>query len=491
MTGDGPVRVRFAPSPTGPLHLGNARVAVINHLFKLKFRLKTGGALILRIEDTDPERFDPSSEEMIHDGLRWLGIIPDEGPAAGGSFGPYRQGERGDIYRKTAEKLLKEGYCFKCFCTDEELEEERKRAATKGLPPRYSGRCRDLTEEEIRANEGRPFTIRFKVDDDPANRQIVVDDLIHKKIVFTTDAFGDFVILRADGTAVYNFSSAVDDHLMGITHVIRGEDHLPNTPRQVLIYRALGAEPPAFAHLPLLLSADGEKLKKRGGKDPNLKELRENGYTREAVVNYLASIGNPALNAADAFDAENIAEIFEIGRLGKSAVRVDMDKLKSINRRHIRGLGTEELAKMIAPFLGSEAADIADIYIDIADLEAFSTVIRENITLLTDAKIYAPVFFSDHPPIDGEAKNILANDDAKKVLGAFTTAIESVDGLTREGYGSAVKDSMGKVGIKGRNFFMPLRAALTGMTSGPELEAVAVFIGIERVRSRIARALKL
>jgi glutamyl-tRNA synthetase len=476
-----PVRVRFAPSPTGPLHLGNARIAVINHLFKLN----TNGALILRIEDTDPERFDPASEGLIVDELKWLGITPDEGPGIGGDLGPYRQGERGDIYKKTAEALLRDGFCFKCFCTDGELEEERKRLTAKGLPPRYSGRCRNLTEEEIEARGDTPFTIRFRVETDPANREIVIDDLVHKKVSFTTDAFGDFVILRADGSAVYNFSSAVDDHLMGITHVIRGEDHLPNTPRQVLIYRALKAEPPLFAHLPLLLSAGGEKLKKRDGKDPNLEELREAGYTSGAVVNYLASIGNPAFTAKEIADDKEIAERFEIKRLGRGAVRVDTEKLERINRKHLRGLGAGELAELISPFLKADGFDIGG-----PELTEFSEAVRENIALLKDAGRYAPIFFSGLPPIDEDAGKIVAGREAKVVLESFLTALEPVDRLTGEAYGKAVKEAMENVGIKGKNFFMPLRAALTGMTTGPELEAVAAFIGVEKVRERIDVALK-
>ncbi|MBN1572339.1 MAG: glutamate--tRNA ligase [Deltaproteobacteria bacterium] len=479
--GGAPVRVRFAPSPTGPLHLGNARIAIVNHLFKLK----TKGALVLRIEDTDPERFDPSSEKLIHDELKWLGITPDEGPNIGGDFGPYRQGERGDIYRKFAEALLEEGFCFKCFCADEELEIERKAAVARGLPPRYSGRCRNLTSEEMEVKGETPFTIRFRVETGPGNREIVVNDLVHKRVVFTTEAFGDFIILRADGSAVYNFSSAIDDHLMGITHVIRGEDHLPNTPRQVLIYRALKATPPVFAHLPLLLSADGEKLKKRGGRDPNLEELKETGYTRDAILNYLASIGNPAFSAGKVAVDKEIADRFEIKRLGRSAVKVDVEKLKGINRRHLRGLSRDGLSDLISPFLKSDGFDFSE-----SELKEFSEAIRENITLLEDARRYSPVFFKDLPEIESDAEKILAGKNTKNVLESFLATVEPIENLTREAYGKAVKEAMEKAGIKGKDFFMPLRAALTGITSGPELEAVAAFIGIKRVRERICRALK-
>ncbi len=481
-SGGAAVRVRFAPSPTGPLHLGNARTAVINHLFKLK----TDGALILRIEDTDPERFDPASEDLIVDELKWLGITPDEGPNIGGGFGPYRQGERGDIYRKTAEALLKEGFCFKCFCTDDDLELERKAAIAKGLPPRYSGRCRDLTKDEIEAKGKTPFTIRFRVKTDPSNREIVnINDLVHKRVAFTTEAFGDFVILRADGSAVYNFSSTVDDHLMGITHVIRGEDHLPNTPRQVLIYRALKAYPPFFAHLPLLLSAGGEKLKKREGRDPNLEELREIGYTRDAILNYLASIGNPAFTAGEIAGDREIADRFEIGRLGRGAVRVEVEKLGRINRRHIRGLNASDLSDLISPFLKTDGFDISG-----PELKEFSEAIRENMALLGDARRYAPIFFSDLPEIDSDAEKVLAGVETKPVLESFLAAVKPINDLTREAYGKAVKEAMERVGIRAKDFFMPLRAALTGMTSGPELESVAIFIGVEKVRERIGRALK-
>jgi len=247
------VRVRFAPSPTGALHLGNARIAVINHLFAHK----EGGRLILRIEDTDEARFDPGAEALISREMEWLGIRPDEGPGIGGEFGPYRQSERREIYARIAERFLAEGIAYRCFCTDQMLADEKRVAAAAGRPPRYSGRCRSLTDREIASRAGMPYTLRFRAD----FTEIRIRDLIHREIAFSSDAFGDFVIVRADGSAVFIFSSAVDDCLMGITHVIRGEDHLPNTPRQVLIHRALGQEPPAFAHVPLLVTESGDKIK--------------------------------------------------------------------------------------------------------------------------------------------------------------------------------------------------------------------------------------
>ncbi len=474
------VRVRFAPSPTGPLHLGNARIAVTNWLFAKK----SGGVFVLRIEDTDEKRFDPAAEQIIIDELLWLGIKPDEGPTFGGVLGPYRQSERRSRYTEIADRLLSEGRAYRCFCTDEMLAEERREAAAKGRPPRYSGRCRRLTEPDIAARTGEPFAVRFKAD----FGEIRIDDLVHGQVAFSPDAFGDFVIVRADGAAVYNFSSAVDDALMGISHVIRGEDHLPNTPRQILIYHALGHSVPTFAHLPLLLSESGEKIKKReGGFD--IESLIAEGFIPEAILNYLASIGNPAHTGKRVLSTEAIARDFDIERLGRGGVKVDVDKIRRINAAAIRGLSPEDLAARLAPIVSTHGYT-ADGPRGISVVR-FADCIRDNISTLNEAAALMPVFFDELPPIDESARDVLSGDDSKTVLSILLKRIGEMKELSAEAYRAAFSDVSELTGRVGRDLLMPIRAALTGMEHGPALDRIAETIGPDLVKRRIARALDL
>ncbi len=472
------VRVRFAPSPTGPLHLGNARIAVINRLFSLK----EGGSLILRIEDTDEARFDPDAEALITRELDWLGIHPDEGPDIGGDFGPYRQSERYELYARTAEKLLAEGLAYRCFCTDEMLADERRQAVAAGRPPRYSGRCRSLTDREIASRAGEPFTVRFRAD----FNEIRIDDLIHGQIAFGSDAFGDFVITRADGSAVFIFSSAVDDCVMGITHIIRGEDHLPNTPRQVLIHRALGKTPPSFAHVPLMVTEPGEKITKReGGFD--VEALIEKGYVPEGVVAYLAVVGNPGVTGKRALPWDEIARSFDITRLGRSAVTIEPDKMARMNSLAVHEIPSVDLASRMVPFL--EAAGYDAKRIEPGTLSRFADAIRENIGTLAEAADYAPIFFTEMPPTDETSRSLLAADGSRRVLSAFLESIESTPELTAATYHDAVAAVSERTGLSGRDLYMPIRAALTGMEHGPALDKIVAAVGIDVVRRRIHGAL--
>jgi nondiscriminating glutamyl-tRNA synthetase len=473
------VRVRFAPSPTGPLHLGNARIAVLNRLFSLK----EGGRLVLRIEDTDEARFDPDAEALITRELDWLGISPDEGPGVGGEFGPYRQSERHELYAATAEKLLAEGLVYRCFCTDEMLAEERRRAVAAGRPPRYSGRCRSLTDREIASRAGEPFTVRFRAD----FNEIRIDDLIHGQIAFGADAFGDFVIMRADGAAGFIFSSAVDDCLMGITHVIRGEDHLPNTPRQVLIHRALGETPPEFAHVPLMVTETGEKITKRGG-GFDVEALIERGYVPEGVVAYLASVGNAGITGKRALPMDEIARSFDITRLGRSAVTIEPDKMARMNSLAVREIPAADLASRLVPFLVAAGYDTKRIGPDA--LALFADAIRENIGTLAEAADYAPIFFTAMPPTDDASMRILAADESRRVLTAFLGRIEDAPELTAASYRDAVAAVSRETGLSGKDLYMPIRAALTGMEHGPTLDRIVAAVGLEVVKGRIENALR-
>jgi glutamyl-tRNA synthetase len=474
------VRVRFAPSPTGPLHLGNARIAVINHLFAEREH----GSLILRIEDTDEARFDPRAEALISRELEWLGIRPNEGPVEGGTVGPYRQSERHEIYSQIARRFLAEGIAYRCFCTDQMLADEKKRAAAAGRPPRYSGRCRSLTDREIASRTGDPYTLRFRVD----FAEIRIQDLIHREVAFPSDAFGDFVIVRADGSPVFIFTSAVDDCLMEITHVIRGEDHLPNTPRQILIHRALGHEPPAFAHVPLLLTESGDKIKKReGGFD--LETLIEQGYVPEGVLAYLASVGNPAATGKHAAPPEHIAESFNITRLGRSAVKVEPDKIKRMSATALKAIPTSDLASRLVPFLKAAGYDTDHIGRD--TLVLFSDIVRENIGTFADAAVFAPIFFTDPLPMSEACRSLLASQSSRSVLSAFLSRIEAVPTLTAAAYRDAAAAVSDKTGLTGKDLYMPIRAALTGMEHGPAMEKIVEAIGSESTRLRIQNALAI
>jgi nondiscriminating glutamyl-tRNA synthetase len=472
------VRVRFAPSPTGPLHLGNARIAVINHLFARKEH----GRFILRIEDTDEARFDPGSEALIIRELEWLGIRPDEGPDVGGTVGPYRQSERREIYARIAERFLAERLAYRCFCTDEMLAEEKRLAAASGKPPRYSGRCRSLTDREIASRTGLPHTLRFRAD----FTEIRIRDMIHREITFPSDAFGDFIIVRADGSPVFIFSSAVDDCLMGITHVIRGEDHLPNTPRQILIHRALGNALPTFAHVPLLVTGSGDKIKKReGGFD--LETLAGEGYLPEGVVAYLASVGNPGATGKEAATPRLLAESFDIARLGRSAVKIEPEKVKRMSGLAARSMPADDLASRMAPFLSAAGYDTERIGRD--TLVPFADAIRENIETLTDAALYAPIFFADRPPLAEACRSLLAEESSRTVLSAFLGHIRTVPELTAGAYRAAIGAVSRETGFMGKDLYMPIRAAVTGMEHGPALEGMFALLGRDKVVDRVQMAL--
>ena len=472
------VRVRFAPSPTGPLHLGNARIAVVNRLFSSKEH----GRFVLRIEDTDEARFNPGAEALISRELAWLGIHPDEGPDIGGEFGPYRQSERRETYARIIQRFLSDGLAYRCFCTDEMLADEKRQAAAKGRPPRYSGRCRSLTDGEIASRAGEPFTVRFRVD----FAEIRIHDLIHREVAFSPDAFGDFVIVRADGSPVFIFTSAVDDCLMEITHVIRGEDHLPNTPRQILIHRALGKAPPTFAHVPLLLTESGEKIKKReGGFD--LESLIEQGYVSEGVTAYLASVGNSGMTGKGIASPERIVESFDITRLGRSAVKVEPEKISRMSAAAVKNMPARDLASRLAPFLSDAGYDTPKIGPE--KLALFADAIRENVGTLAEAVTYAPVFFSDKPPMSQECTSLLTKEDSRSVLTVFLKQIQEVPVLNAASYREAVAAVSKETGRSGKDLYMPIRAALTGMEHGPALDGIVEFLGRDRVVGRVKRAL--
>ncbi len=460
------VRVRFAPSPSGSLHVGNVRTALFNWLFARKNR----GAFILRIEDTDVERTFQSAYQGILEDLSWLGLNWDEGP--------YKQSERLDIYKSYAFRFLEDKLAYKCFCSPEELEREREEALRSGKPPRYSGRCANLSQEEVDSLEakGLPYSIRFKI---PKDAYFVVDDMIRGRIEFDVNAItGDFIILRSDGMPTYNFAVVIDDYLMKITHVIRGEDHLSNTPRQLLIYKALGVEPPRFAHLPMIVGSDRSKLSKREG-SLSIKELREQGFLPEGVVNYLALLGwSPKGDEIKTLN--ELIEEFSLEDVSPSPSAYDPAKLRWINRHHIMKLDEEKLLEYTRPFLG----DLNNYPTDWLLRSVAS--IKEYAETLADIPKYIEKYYLGDIKLDQSHKEELAS--SKKAIETFLSLLRETDDLNA--IDSIFKEAMKISGIKGRRFYHPIRLAITGYESGPELVEFIPILGKERCIERLEKALK-
>ncbi|MCK4350167.1 MAG: glutamate--tRNA ligase [Candidatus Krumholzibacteria bacterium] len=451
------VRVRFAPSPTGYLHVGGARTALFNFLFA---RHK-GGIFILRIEDTDVERSSAELETVLLEDMRWLGLDWDEGPEGGGARGPYRQSERVDIYREHAEKLVSSGAAYPCFCTDDELELKREQSRKSGLPPRYDGTCRELSEDErqARRRDGRPESKRFRI---TAEQDIRIDDLIRGEVVFPPDMVGDFVIMRSNGLPTYNFAAAVDDALMEVTHVIRGEEHLPNTIRQLMIYESLGFDLPAFAHIPLILGDDRSKLSKRHGA-PNIKDFRDRGYPPGAIVNYLAFLGWSPKDEREIFTMDELAGEFTLESVANSPAIFDETKLNWFSARHIRAGGSGEFFDEALPFFPRELVESYDREL----LAEIFDIISENLPCYSRIEEAAAVFLRGVPSYDDEAAGILDG------TGPLLEALADRFGVLEEWAGDRIKQSIKEtgagLGLKGKALFMPLRVALTGSAHGPDL----------------------
>ncbi len=467
------MRLRFAPSPTGFLHIGNARTAIINYLLARKYRAD----FILRIEDTDMERSSRQSEESILRDLRWLGIDWSEGPDVGGTFGPYRQSERFDIYRRYSEQLLLEGKAYHCFCTQEELEQMRKKAAETGSYE-YSGRCRNLSDDEKKRflDEGRKPTIRFRV---PDGETVVIEDAIKGRVVFSSENIGgDFIIVRSDGVPVYNYIVIIDDALMNITHVVRGEDHLSNTPKQILIARALSLPVPKYAHLALVMGNDRKKLSKRHG-ITSVDMYRKEGYLPEALLNYLAMLGWSAEGEKEILAIDEIIAQIELEKLAKSAAVFDFQKLRWMNGHYIRTKSLEELLPLMLPFLAE--AGINTNSIEKRTLLRAIEILRPYCELIGDIKNLAGMLLLDVPEYDEEAQTLLRSDEAallvKETFAFFNQ--EPQNEITQ-----LVNVLKVRTGLKGKNLFHPLRALLTGRLKGPELDQVMEILGFEGCRKR-------
>jgi len=476
------VRVRFAPAPTGLLHIGNARTALFNFLFAKRHQ----GTFVLRIEDTDIERStEPSIDRIIED-LKWLGISWDEGPDRDGSNGPYRQSQRISIYQEFANRLFQEGKSYKCFCSEERLEKLRKEQLSKGKMPRYDGRCRSLSEEEIAKMEssGLQSVLRFHVGGGP----ILFEDLIHEKMNFDSAGIGDFIIVRSDGMAAYNFACVLDDHLMAITHVIRGEDHLSNTPRQILLYQALSWQPPTFAHHPLILGPDRAPLSKRHGATA-ISQYREEGFLPEALQNYLVLLGWTPPSGEEILTLQKMVEDFSIQAVSRSAPIYNRKKLEWLNSFYIREKEEPQLSEILIPYLRK-----AGLRIDQMDrqwLNQISGVLKENLVVLSQVEEYLGIFFDEKFFFEDGAKTILLDPRNRETLRSVLSILEDPSEITSDGQISLLAQLEKKTMRKGKDLYAPLRAAVTGKTKGPELVKTLPLLGKERTIKRLKMALEV
>lgn len=475
------VRVRFAPSPTGPLHIGGARSALFNYLLAKK----TGGTFVLRIEDTDLERSSRESEENIKESLRWLGITWDEGVDVGGPHGPYRQTERLALYQKYVEQLLEAGHAYRCYCTEEELEQERQALLAREEMPRYLGKCRNLTPEQEEAflREGRKPVIRFRV---PSGENILVNDLVRGQVSFESDGIGDFIIVKSDGIPTYNFAVVIDDALMEITHVIRAEEHLSNTPRQILIYRALGFKEPVFAHISLILGKDRTKMSKRHG-STSVVQYREQGYLPEALVNFLALLGWSPEGEEEIFSLEELCRQFSLERVAKNPAIFDLDKLNWINGFYIRQAPLEKIAAMAVPYL-TEAGYLPETLSEEDEKKLLQIVaaVRSYLPNMSSIVDHVDVFFAEEVPVeDEEARKVLQEEQVPRVMELFAAKLKEAGDLDPEGTKQLLKQTAKELGLGGRKVFMPLRVALTGKMHGPELHDIIPILGKEKVLKRL------
>jgi len=476
------VRVRFAPAPTGLLHIGNARTALFNFLFAKRHQ----GTFVLRIEDTDLERSTDSSIDRIIEDLRWLGISWEEGPDRNGPEGPYRQSQRSSIYREFADRLFQEGRGYKCFCSKERLEKLRKEQLSKGTMPRYDGRCRSLSEGEIAKMEssGLHPVLRFRV----GGGSVLFEDLIHGEMNFDSAGIGDFIIVRSDGMAAYNFACVIDDHLMHITHVIRGEDHLSNTPRQLLLYQALSWQPPAFAHHPLILGPDRSPLSKRHGATA-VSQYRDEGFLPEALQNYLVILGWASRSGQETLPLERMVEEFSIQDISRSAPIYNRKKLEWLNSFYIREKEEEQLSQILIPYL--QKAGIQIDQIDHRWLNQISEVLKENLVVLSQVEEYLGIFFDEKFFFEDGAKTILLDPKTRETLRSIISVWEDSSEITSEEQTSLLNQLGKKTGRKGKDLYAPLRAAVTGKAKGPELVKMLPLLGKERMIRRLKMALEL
>jgi glutamyl-tRNA synthetase len=474
-----PVRTRFAPSPTGYLHVGTARTALYSYLFARRH----GGSFVLRIEDTDVARNVEGGADEIAEMLAWIGLKWDEGYGVGGPHGPYRQSERLDRYHTAVNALIAHGQAYPCYCTQQELEERREAAAARGLPPGYDGFCRDLSSTQLQAYEaeGRTPAVRFRM---PDEGETVVEDLIRGSIVFQNSTLTDFVVMRPSGVPTYLFAVVYDDLDMAISHVIRGEDLLPSTPRQVHVFHALGqADPPVFAHLPLLVSADRKKLSKRRHQVA-LEDYRAQGYLPEAMVNYLALLGWGYDETTEHFTLAELERVFSLERVSRNPAMFDNAKLDALNGWYIRRLAPRDLAERLVPFMARAGHPDPDIDL----LARAAPLIAERVAHLDQAPDMLGFLLVERVEPDPDEAARVLTEEARSFLDAAAKVLRPLEPWTSEAIERALRELADEQGLKPRKAFQPIRLAVTGRLVSPPLFESMELLGRERSLARLEQA---
>lgn len=473
------IRVRFAPSPTGFVHVGSLRTALYNYLFARHNR----GKLILRIEDTDQNRFVEGAVENLLAIMKWAGLEYDEGPEKEGPFGPYFQSRRLDIYKKHVQSLVDKGHAYPCFCSAERLEKMRADQTAAGEDVKYDGLCRAIPQAlaaERMQNEAH--VIRLKV---PAQGDTVVDDLIRGRVSFQNNLLDDQVLMKSDGFPTYHLANVVDDHFMQISHVIRGEEWLPSTPKHILLYQAFGWQPPQFAHLPLLLNTDRSKLSKRQG-DVAVEDYQAKGILPEALLNFVALLGWNRGDDQEVFSLAELVESFSLERVNKAGAVFDLQKLEWMSGHYIRNIDQER-------YLQTGLKWMTKAGLDAGSDEANRTIllaIRPTLNKFNELEEKAALFFSELLHFEDDALEWVNKEESKRVFQNMITEIEKLPRLTLDDFKQVMKTVQKETGIKGQNLWMPVRAAMTGMTHGPELPSVLAVFGKDKVLNFLRQALQ-
>lgn len=476
------VRVRYAPSPTGFLHIGNARTALFNYLFAKHH----GGDFIVRIEDTDTARNVEGGEESQLRYLKWLGLDWDESVDKDGGYGPYRQSERAHIYNPIVEKLLAEDKAYRCYMTSEELEAEREAQIARGEMPRYGGQHAHLSKEQEDAfiAEGREPSIRFRV---PQDKTYTFNDMVKGEVSFESNGIGDWVIVKKDGIPTYNFAVAVDDHFMDITHVIRGDDHISNTPKQMMIYEALGYDVPTFGHMTLIVNEDRKKLSKRDGSIIQfIEQYHDLGYLPEALFNFIGLLGWSPVGEEEIFSKEQFIEMFDEHRLSKSPAFFDKVKLAWINNQYMKEKDLDTVFEMTLPHMKR-----AGLVADNPSEEELSWA-KELVGLYQQQMSYAgeivelsELFFKDELQLDEQATEVINGEQVPELMRVLTAHLNELETFDAAAIKAAIKAVQKETGIKGKNLFMPIRVVVSGQTHGPELPNTMELLGKDKVLSRI------
>jgi glutamyl-tRNA synthetase len=478
------IRVRFAPSPTGHLHVGGARTALFNWLFARN----GGGKFILRIEDTDRERSTQEAYQAIVDALEWLGLAWDEGPVKGGEYGPYFQSERRCFYEDWSRKLVDEGKAYTCFCTPKQLADMREEMKRQGRDPKYDRRCRSLPADEVKARleTGEAHVLRFKA---PLGGETVFDDLVRGTVSFKNAQLDDFVIVKSDGFPTYNFAATVDDAMMRISHIIRGEDHLSNTPKQILLYRAFELEPPAFAHVPLILGTDRTRLSKRHGAT-SVGQFRRDGYLPEALVNYLALLGWSYDGSTDLFSLEDLIEHFSLDRVSSTAAVFDYSRLQWLNGEYMKRRPVEDEIALVIPHLVE-----AGLVSEPVDEETRAYLVRvlevlgDRLKLAAGIAEQAAFFFGEEVKFnEADVEKFLRRHYIGPAFKLLTARLEKVEPFEGPAIEPLMRQLVGEMGLKTGELFQPVRVALTGSRKSPDLMEVMEVLGRDRVIQRLERA---